>query len=204
MAFSLDDYVDVAERIVKFYEAHPEGSLTTERVELMETQAGQFVVVHAKAWRSPDDPFPGDGVAWETLPGKTPYTKDSEVMNAQTAAWGRAIVACGILASKKIASRQEVQARQGDGASNGSNGPQKPAQSLPELYVDCLRLAIHSRDRTEAYPDPDEWAAVLAAANTKDQKMVLVEQLEAVARDLGLDPSLIQERWQAARVKAGT
>ena len=51
------------------------------------------------------------GTAWEPIPGPTPYTKDSELMNAETAAWGRAIIAAGI-PSKKIASSQEVQARQ--------------------------------------------------------------------------------------------
>ena len=35
-------------------------------------------------------------------------------MNAETAAWGRAIVACGLTSNRKIASKQEVKARQGD------------------------------------------------------------------------------------------
>lgn len=194
MAFSLDDYVDVAERINLFYEQHPAGSLTTENMELVETQAGQFLFVHARAWRAPDDPFPGDGYAWEPVPGKTPYTKDSELMNAQTAAWGRAIVATGILASKSIASRQEVQARQ--------NVPQKPAQGLPERYVDTLRLAIHSKDKSEAWPDPDEWAEVVGSATSKDEKARLVEQLESVAADLDLNVKLIKERWAASKAAA--
>jgi hypothetical protein len=52
-------------------------------------------------------------MAWEPFPGPTPYTKDSELMNAETAAWGRAIVAVGLAANKTIASRQEVEARVG-------------------------------------------------------------------------------------------
>jgi hypothetical protein len=46
------------------------------------------------------------------MPGKTPYTKDSEIQNAETSAWGRAIVA--VLAAdtrKGVASRDEVAAR---------------------------------------------------------------------------------------------
>ena len=50
--------------------------------------------------------------AFEPIPGKTSYTKDSEVMNAETSAWGRAIVALGF-ETKKIASADEVRARSG-------------------------------------------------------------------------------------------
>jgi hypothetical protein len=64
----------------------------------------------AAAYRTPDDPRPGIGVAWELYPGTTPYTRDSELMNAETSAWGRAIVAVGI-PTKKIASADEVRNR---------------------------------------------------------------------------------------------
>jgi hypothetical protein len=65
----------------------------------------------ADAFRTVDDPHPGVGNAWEPIPGKTTFTRDSEVQNAETAAWGRAIAACGIK-TKKIASADEVRARQ--------------------------------------------------------------------------------------------
>ena len=45
----------------------------------------------------------------------TPYTKNSELQNAETSAWGRAIVA--VLAAdtrKGVASRSEVEARQAE------------------------------------------------------------------------------------------
>lgn len=200
MGFSLDGYVDVAERIAKFYEAHPSGSLTTEQMDLVDTQAGQFLFVHARAWRAPDDPFPGDGYAWEPVPGKTPYTKDSELMNAQTAAWGRAIVAVGILASSKIASRQEVQARQGDGSVNGSqavSGPQNGSQAPPRL-VDMLRGAIRSYDSKEL-ADDGEFDRLVGAATSKAEKAALVESLEAALVEKGGDPLLVRERWQAIK-----
>lgn len=112
MSFNLDEYVDVAERIRVFYEHYPEGRLVTADWDVKPDIGGhQFVWVHAKAFRTPDDPLPGDGIAWEPVPGPTQFTKDSELMNAQTAAWGRAIVALGF-ETKKIASRQEVRARQ--------------------------------------------------------------------------------------------
>lgn len=113
--FSMDDYVDVAERIVKFAEKYPEGSLQQHRPpDLMNVGDRVFIVYTAAAYRTPDDPRPGIGTAWEPYPGKTPYTRDSELMNAETAAWGRAIVATGVVASRKLASKQEVKARQAD------------------------------------------------------------------------------------------
>lgn len=112
--FSLDDYVDVAERIVHFKEQYPEGSLQTLSWTVEQVDGQSFVVYHAAAYRTSDDERPGLGIAWEPFPGTTPYTRNSELMNAETAAWGRAIVALGIVASRKLASKQEVQARQGE------------------------------------------------------------------------------------------
>ena len=90
--FDLSDYVDVAERIEKFREKHPDGSLQVELVELPEAFAGSFIACKATARRSPEDSAPGVDLAWEPVPGKTPYTKDSELMNAATSAIGRAMM----------------------------------------------------------------------------------------------------------------
>lgn len=110
--FNMDDYVDVAERMRLFYERYPTGSLKSgHEPRLVEAGGKAFIVYHAQAFRTPDDPRPADGWAWEPVPGPTQFTKDSELMNAETAAWGRAIVACGF-ETKKVASRNEVQNRQ--------------------------------------------------------------------------------------------
>lgn len=114
MSFDMDGYVDVAERITLFYEKFPDGRLTRlGDPEIREVGPKLFVIYSAEAYRTADDPHPAVGTAWEPFPGPTQFTRDSELMNAETAAWGRAIIACGI-GSKKIASSQEVQARTGD------------------------------------------------------------------------------------------
>ena len=109
------DYVDVAERIGEFKAAYPDGTLQPinglEPFRVVEVGGKTFVTYVAAAYRTPDDPRPGIGVAWEPFPGTTPYTRDSELMNAETSAWGRAIVALGI-PTKKIASAEEVRNRQ--------------------------------------------------------------------------------------------
>ena len=70
-----------------------------------------YVVYSAALYRHPEDLLPAIGTAWEEIPGRTPYTKGSELMNAETSAWGRACIAAGI-PSKKIASFEEVRNRQ--------------------------------------------------------------------------------------------
>ena len=131
MAFeqrSLDDYVDVAQRIADFREQYPEGSLRpwnpAEPFRFMQAQGTDkngelvqqsFVVVVAAAYRHGLDDSPGIGMAWEVFPGRTPYTRGSELQNAETSAWGRAIIAVGASDSKRgIASREEVRNRQAE------------------------------------------------------------------------------------------
>lgn len=114
MAFdgaSLNDYIDVAERIQAFYKQYPNGSLNQADLQFVNIGGKDYVVYTATAYRDPDDKLPGVGTAWEPIPGTTPYTKNSEVQNAETAAWGRAIVALGLASSARIASRQEVEGR---------------------------------------------------------------------------------------------
>ena len=123
--FNMDDYVDVAERIVLFRNKYPEGSLQAT-VLRYPGDGFPFVVVEARAYRTPDDERPGIGLAWEPMPGRTPFTKDSELMVCETSAWGRAIVAVGAADTKRgIASRNEIQARQ-NVEDRGQSSPQEP------------------------------------------------------------------------------
>ena len=113
MAFN-SDYIDVAARLREFKEKHPEGSLQTVSIEFREIGGQTIVLYTAAAYRSPDDERPGIAMASEPFPGKTNFTRDSEVMNAETSAWGRAILAAdGSIVTKKIASAQEVANRSG-------------------------------------------------------------------------------------------
>lgn len=108
------DYIDVATRIVEFKKLWPQGSLVQVDLKFISDFAGKdWVVYTAAAYRSPDDQQPGIGTAWEPVPGPTRFTRDSEVQNAETAAWGRAMVAALAVDTRKgIASSEEVRNRQ--------------------------------------------------------------------------------------------
>lgn len=112
----LGDYIEVSERIVEFRQAYPDGRLRpadpTRPYSVEVVGDKTFIVVVAAAYRTADDPLPGIGMAWEQFPGRTPYTRDSELQNAETSAWGRAIVAALAADTKRgIATADEVRSR---------------------------------------------------------------------------------------------
>jgi hypothetical protein len=112
MAFDkrgLADYVQVNERIVAFYEKYPEGSIQSEIV----SQTDSLIVMKATAYRTPEDHRPGVGHSWLQIPGSTPYTRGSEIENAETSAWGRALAALGFEVKRGIASQEEVDNKNG-------------------------------------------------------------------------------------------
>lgn len=112
MSYNLDGYVDVATRMGEFFTTYPTGSITHDPARIVTIDQHTFIGVMAYAYRTPDDTRPAVGEAWEPFPGKTPYTRDSEMMNAATSATGRALAALGIGLSKSVASADEVRNRQ--------------------------------------------------------------------------------------------
>ncbi len=129
------DYVEVSERIQEFRDTYPDGTLQSD---IHPSPTDGFIVVKAYAYRTPDDQRPGTGLAWEPVPGKTNFTRDSELMNAETSAWGRALIAVGAADAKRgIASANEVRNRQ---QTNGASKPaRKPDTSPKQLVVQKLK-----------------------------------------------------------------
>ena len=143
-----EDYIPVNERIAMFIAKYPEGSLRPlwpdEPYRVLGEGDTKWLVYAACAYRHPDDPAPGVGMAWEPVPGKTPYTRGSELMVAETSAWGRSLAAIGIATNKSIASAEEVRSAQertgasqkrgsstaGRAVSPKTNGAQSASQSV--------------------------------------------------------------------------
>lgn len=119
MSIDLSGYNDVAARMIEFRDKYPEGCLQpadpAKPFEVVTVGDRVFIAYTAAAYRTAADPRPGIGVAWEPFPGSTNFTRDSELQNAETSAWGRAILAVGAADAKKgVASREEVRNRQAD------------------------------------------------------------------------------------------
>lgn len=148
------DYIDVATRIVEFREKYPTGSLQQVKVEFVNVNNKDWVIYTAAAYRTPDDIRPGMGTAWEPVPGPTSFTRDSEVQNAETAAWGRAMVAALAVDTKKgIASSEEVRNRQ----TKSSDAPQAKAPAAKREYTsDEIASATAVFALIEATSDLDE------------------------------------------------
>lgn len=142
----LADYVEVNERILQFKEAFPDGSLRRDEWHIETIGDKTFIVYTALAFRDQRDTKPGVGTAWEPFPGTTNFTRNSELMNAETSAWGRAVVALGFVGKKQpgkkappLASREEVQNRSAE--SNGKPPVPKGPPAAPE-ELDAIRAAL--------------------------------------------------------------
>jgi hypothetical protein len=130
MAFA-QDYVEVADRIAEWYAKYPEGRITTELVEMSESRA----VMKAYVFRDFNPEPVGVGHSYLAIPGSTPFTKGSELENAETSAVGRALVMAGI-PSKNVASANEIRSKasapvKGTGADTQASGGVSLAASPP-------------------------------------------------------------------------
>lgn len=178
--FDMSDYVDVAERIAEFRSKHPEGCLRPAdlanpyRVETVGEKS--YVVVVAAAYRTPDDKLPGIGMAWEPVPGLTPYTKDSELQNAETSAWGRAIVGALKADTKRgIATQQDVANRQ-----NGE--APAPVPDPVRARIETVMQIVESSNATS--DDVVAICAELAGEGTKVADLT-APQFDELTRRLG-------------------
>ena len=103
-SFDLNDYVQVNERIEKFYEKYPEGSIQTEII----TNENGMVIFKAYAYRNNEDTKPATGHAMEKE-GSSYINKTSHIENCETSAVGRALAMLGFEIKKSVASREEVE-----------------------------------------------------------------------------------------------
>ena len=184
----LQDYVDVAERIGQLFAKYPDASIQTSYEGMVETPTGTYLIVKATVYRTPEDPRPGIDYAWELVPGRTPYTKGSELMVGSTSATGRAISMLGIATKRSIATKQEIQAaksRQGDEltpdyepkAAKPVNGQPFPIPQMTKKQSDfILKLAQGQIHLIE------EWKASKSIKGTLniDQAKQLIDHLKTM------------------------
>ena len=169
-----EGYVDVATRITEFRAKHPEGCLRpvdpSEPIKIIALGERTYLQYVAAAYRTPDDPAPGIGVAWEPYPGRTPFTRDSEAMVAETSAWGRAIVAVLAADTKRgVASAEEV------------TTAKQRQQAGPEAGITDAQLKRIGILRRESDLDDATYRkgldAMFGVSSTKDLSKAQAEQL---------------------------
>lgn len=104
MGYDMSDYVQVNERIEKFYEKYPDGSIQTEIQSIVDG----VVIIKAYAYRDREDPRPATGHAYEKE-NSSFINKTSYIENCETSAVGRALAMLGFEIKKSIASKEEVE-----------------------------------------------------------------------------------------------
>ena len=110
--FNLDNYVDVPTRLNLALKKYPDLRIQESKPQIVEVDAQKYIEISCTVWRDANDPMPVVAYCWEQIPGKTPYTRGSEMMNSSTSCLGRALGFLGMGIGKSIASRDEVQTAQ--------------------------------------------------------------------------------------------
>ena len=188
MSFDLSNYVDVATRIRQLREKHPEAVLRpanpAEPFRIVEIGGREFIIYTAACYRSPSDPMPAIAVAAEPVIGSSSFTRNSEVMNAETSAWGRAIMAALAVDEPHIASREEVENRRNDPATQ-----KVVEQAIREVFPESETVATNHPTNRE----PQGTTRLAAVASQKQLNLMkklfrergIVEMNEHAADVLG-------------------
>jgi hypothetical protein len=127
-----------------------------------------LVVMRGYAYRTPEDTRPGIGHSQMPIPGKTPYTKDSEVENAETSAWGRAIAALGFEVHNSIASAEEVAMKAGDPTSAVAGRASSSGTPAATTGVSAARKNRWLKDARTVFATDEEIAAFAQEITKKD------------------------------------
>lgn len=166
MSFDLSNYVDVPTRIRQLKAKYPDAVLRpwnpNEPFKIVEIGGREFIVYTAACYRTPTDQMPAVAVAAEPVIGASSFTRNSEVMNAETSAWGRAIMACLAVDEPHIASRDEVQNRRHD----------EGTQQLVEQTVRDVFPESQPRQSHPSAPQPDGARRLAAVASEKQQNLI--------------------------------
>jgi hypothetical protein len=193
MSYSLEGYVDVAQRIRQLRAKHPDAVLRpadpANPFRIVDIGGREFIVYTAACYRSPDDPMPAIACAAEPVMGATNFTRNSEVMNAETSAWGRAIMAALAVDEPHIASADEVRNRRADVSPDHPSVPRAKAAPKPAAAdsIDTLtpqEIAEAFGAEIVSVPQPQrEQVRTLAAIASQKQ----VGLLKKLAKEQSLD-----------------
>lgn len=177
----MSNYVTVAERMTAAFERWPDMRVQESLPVVREIDGQTVVEVTVMIYRTPDDPLPGIGSAWEPFPGTTPFTRGSEMMNASTSSIGRVLAAMGVGAQRSLASADEVELRK---ALDSDEGPpvavkrSKPSRTPAETVQDAFPGAeVQDTGKTRRKAPTDKMLGYLKSLAAKADVPVTQEQL---------------------------
>ena len=176
-AFNLGDYVDVPTRLAQALKQFPDLRIQETKPIIVTVDNQQYVEISCTVWRDCTDLMPTVAYCWEPIPGRTPYTKGSEMMNASTSCLGRALGFLGMGIGKSIASRNEVQARQ----------PSPLAEVVP---IKDFEQPFEDTAHTKQYASPKQRGMIRALAFEK--KIGTSELMPHINKVLGNQYSSIE------------
>lgn len=166
---SLENYEPVADRLVKFWAAHPDGRIVNELV----TYDGDRCIVRSSIYFHKDDAHPVAVDFAEEIRGSSNVNRSSHIENCSTSATGRSLSLCGFSSATdgtgagwdKKPSREEMQKveRRGDTTITS------PANTLSEAQERAIRAICKSMGRTV----PSNLQSL-----TKQQASQLIDQLK--------------------------
>jgi len=177
-AFNLGDYVDVPTRLAEALKRWPDLRVQETKPIIVTVDNQQYVEISCTVWRDSTDLMPTVAYCWEPIPGRTPYTKGSEMMNASTSCLGRALGFLGMGIGKSIASRNEVQARQ-----------PSPIAEVTPIRAD-LEQPFGDTTDTKQYASPKQRGMIRARAFEK--KIGTTELMPYISKVLGNEYTSIE------------
>jgi len=104
-SFNLDNYETVEDRLVKFWNEHPEGRILTG----VHYYDDNRILVRAEIYFNREDDRPVATGYAEELRGASPVNRTSHAENAETSAIGRGLANCGYAAKGSRPSREEME-----------------------------------------------------------------------------------------------
>jgi hypothetical protein len=199
----LSDYVTVAQRIAQFRDKYPGGTLQPLDIkkpyDVLVIGEATMIVVVAAAYRSPEDTSPGVGMAAEPFPGRTPYTRGSELMNAETSAWGRAIVAAlAADTSHSIASADEVRNRTEDRPADRSNNPADAAPWTDQPAGEWAPVTPEDKPGSSNSKQHQQLGILYGQLGITERDTRLVEMTDRVSREITSAKDLSYAEAEAA------
>lgn len=155
----LGDYIEVKDRLRMALDKHPDLTIVEQPPTVMTVYDIEFLICTVHVHSHPEDQRPVVASAWEPR-GRTPYTRDSELMNGYTSAVGRALGYMGFGITRSIASANEVKNRLTESPRidetepSGTKGAANPTPTATGAASEAQKRAIYMIAKKKGIPMP--------------------------------------------------